>query len=648
MSDAEKEKLEILNLINDPEQVAQLLAEPERVGVPTNQPDAEKEKSETVIIERATRAANREFVEHSETIARFLSKSAQTNPEVFRDTMAAVVDRRPKVLAEQIIAKAFPEAAQKEFASAWRGFGGYFGFTPKREKASAKAKDYLSPGLTSALEGGDRFDDEREILSLREPLNDLLVIGLYGRCNPSDGKWHKSYFAVEKSSPEPAHEITATLPDVSSLREVVLPKPINADIIKTRVKGINRQGQEIGLESNTNSLGETSAKNDSKTEKIVYTFKLEEATASMPEINDSQHTKFKESFFAAYGNELSQPVVHLPEEVKLFLASIEALPPKEKITAIESFVRQIGYYDYKNGEVRGLKSEKSADDRLAIMEARTDELRMGGDLAEKVRGKKYSGVCADFALLTTAILREAGFLSGVATGFMAKGKKVTIKDAHATSFVVWPSTQGNTIFLVDGTPNGTESNVNLPAIEERERLAKERGEALVQKAEAELEEILKAIDSHDEQSIRTLENGKLEEVLNIILKHQVKKPHFLILERLFDYYWYTPLNKIDTEGLAGKVQIRQELSGAVKRLRQKGMSESAEKTAPAGQKLLEMIESFANRLVANKKTTNSKQAYDLLEMIVDMAKDSLDETERKAAYTVINYLRAKKMMSDQK
>ena len=101
-------------------------------------------------------------------------------------------------------------------------------------------------------------------------------------------------------------------------------------------------------------------------------------------------------------------------------------------------------------------------------------------LTEELQGKKYAGVCAGAAFLTTALLRESELLSGVVVGFSPNNKTVTTEQAHAASFVVLPGNSGgDEIFLVDGTPGGDTENqdflvsqgVVTDSLEEQQKIA---------------------------------------------------------------------------------------------------------------------------------------------------------------------------------
>ncbi len=66
-----------------------------------------------------------------------------------------------------------------------------------------------------------------------------------------------------------------------------------------------------------------------------------------------------------------------------------------------------------------------------------DELKEKDDKNKDVlQNKMYTGVCADFAVLAAAILRRAGFVSGVLSGFRPDGKSAKVSNAHGTAFVV--------------------------------------------------------------------------------------------------------------------------------------------------------------------------------------------------------------------
>ncbi|HBB03665.1 TPA: hypothetical protein DCZ39_02035 [Patescibacteria group bacterium] len=105
-------------------------------------------------------------------------------------------------------------------------------------------------------------------------------------------------------------------------------------------------------------------------------------------------------------------MAQLDEEELLFLENIKNDAPKQQLIKIEQYVRTHSYYDMKNKEVVALKNGKSINEKMYICKQRIDELKdKNSELDVQLEDKKRAGVCADFATITIALLRKAGFLS---------------------------------------------------------------------------------------------------------------------------------------------------------------------------------------------------------------------------------------------
>jgi len=306
---------------------------------------------------------------------------------------------------------------------------------------------------------------------------------------------------------------------------------------------------------------------------------------------------------------------------------------------IERFVRDISYYDFDNKEVIDLKRGKSLEEKMYIMEQRVEELKSRNpESAEKLKNKKHAGVCADFALTTATLLRKAGFLSGVVSGFKPEGKTARIKHAHGTAFVVWPDENGrNKIFSVDGTPDGLEG-ISRTSLLENEKQAQEKIEEIKKEAEEKLNEIMKVLESQDPEEIRKLTNGELEKVLNNVLKYEVKMSHLQTINRVLEAYWYTPIKDAEVE------EANSFLSKEIESQRKEIENNPEIVEQPAGAYLFETIESFVNRFIKGKKTENLEQSFDLIEGIFKTVEKELQPAEKRSLAAIVTYLRAKKMM----
>ncbi|MFH1667626.1 MAG: hypothetical protein ABH884_01210, partial [Candidatus Komeilibacteria bacterium] len=477
-----QKKLDLLNLVN----------KPTLEGI--NKRFDQEDQEDISVEEKIKRGLS-----NSQRFAGQVSDLLKQAPQNFLDTMSGKRDRLTAVLVKRTISKTFPEIIRKSERLTWRDFPGYFGLNSNHLNREANGvnqpQDFLNPRQNMESIGGDprsAEDARREIMQLRDNIGELIVTGLYGKYNKDNNSWEKSFFAHQPTIMEPAKETTITLPEVSGLRQANLPKPINSRIIKERIKGIDNSGQEIVLESNTNSLGEVVAEIPKNIKKIVYSLEYNQAPKIMRQLTEHEYRNYHRQFKSEFGDEMNQEMCHLPEEIEVFINSIAELEPKEKVKAIESFVREYSYYDFDNKDVIPLKRGKGLEELLMIMETRMAELKqIHPELSDKLSKKRFAGVCHDFNMLVTAMLRQAGLTAGFAQGFMAHDKSVRLNSAHGTAFVVWPDELNkNAVFTVDGTPGGVTaeqneylSQIQQPSLEQQENRAEEMIEEIKKEAE---------------------------------------------------------------------------------------------------------------------------------------------------------------------
>jgi len=624
------DKLDLLNIVNSPNQenVRGYLKEREEVG----------EEGE------GFRNKIKNFVESSKTIARNFSEVIKKSPSLFLDTISGKKDKLVNVKVQQLVERMFPEAYKREKGS----FGGYFGFEESGGmEGELSPSSFLERQESVAMEGSDFEKGEVfDIAELREFINSILVSRLCG--GYSSGNWLSLEFPVNQDLGVSTSEKTITLPDVSDVSESVLPKTLHSKIIKERVKGIDRNGGEVDLEVEVNSMGEGFAKVPDEVKKLVYSIEVPDVSPVMDNLGKKEYEKFKKSFLRSAPEKMVEDISDLPDEAELFLSQIKDKSPKDKVIAIENFVRKIGYYDFDNGEVLSLKRDKSLEEQFYIMRQRAEELKEKG---EQLGGKKFAGVCDDFANLTLAMLREAGFVSGKISGFMPDSKKVTSDRAHGTAFVVWPDKEGKTkVFSIDGTPTGAtleqqkkleELGITSSSIEEKEKKAEKEMKKEKERAEKELKKIMDTIEGDDIEKIRKLDNGKLEDTLNTILRYEVKKSHLKVLNKVLDSFWYTPAKDIDLEEEKGRKELSKWFEDQIKSQRKEIEKEDFED--PAGTYLFEAVEGFVDKFIKAGYVESKVQAFNVLDGVIDNASESLNSVEKRAITTIVTYLRAKKM-----
>ncbi|MEK7116309.1 MAG: transglutaminase-like domain-containing protein, partial [Patescibacteria group bacterium] len=430
--------------------------------------------------------------------------------QAFLETNPAVSDRAPERLAERLLQHMVPSVARAKRPTIWNRLRGAFGRAelPRTQDTIADRPSFELMGG-----GGENLADIRRVIETREDMDELLAQGIYGRYDADTRRWEKVYFPVRRESPDPAREVTFTLVDVAGAGRVSLMLPLDARLITERVRGLTKQNREIPIEPSVNSIGEATVLVPPEAVRILYSIERPLVPEPMHDPTAREFERFVRDFEWAYGKDMTARLASLPHDVEAELKRPEftSLTPKEKVLRIEELARRVCWYDVNNQEVSGEKVGKPPEDQIAICEERLEELRTGKD-PSAFAGKKFAGVCADFALITCALLRKAGLPAGILTGFHIKGKAAEMKDAHATAFVPWPDGRGGIrIVPVDGTPSSDATiaaNVARPSLIEIEAQAAEIVTKEVKEAESVIAELLKSTKAHDVASIRKLTNSK--------------------------------------------------------------------------------------------------------------------------------------------
>ncbi len=377
---------------------------------------------------------------------------------------------------------------------------------------------------------------------------------------------------------------------------------------------------------------------DKPIDQVLFSQEKPIITPAPDDISSEEYSSFRNRFISRYSETTVEDIVDLPHELKIFIKSISDLSPTEKLIAIEEYVRKISYYDFDNREVMRLKSGKDNDERLAIMQLRLDDLHNNGVNTD---GKMFAGVCADFAMLTTALLRKAGFVSGVITGLSMNGKRANSSNSHGLSFVVWPSADDKTeIHVIDGTP---VNNSIYESIRDRVKHKKEDINSLIEDAEGRLKDIEKIIASFDIEKIKLLSNGELEEILNVLLKYGVKRKNLHVIESILNTK-YSPIKiaEMDLDDMSNVIQVTKLIDQETTRER-KSDKKFEGIDLDSGKKLFETIQEFINRF-SNREPTRFAEAINRIEKIFKISERFLEPTEAKVVFATINYLKAKRML----
>lgn len=149
---------------------------------------------------------------------------------------------------------------------------------------------------------------------------------------------------------------------------------------------------------------------------------------------------------------------------------------------------------------------------------------------------------------------------------------------------------------------------------------------------------MQTVATQHPEEIKKLTNGKLEKVVNTILRYEVKMSDLQTLRRVLEAYWYTPAKDMDLS------QAKGFLSREYKR--EKGLikDKPAENiNQPAVKYLFETVQNFIERFIKAQHVENMAEGFDLVEDIFEALKSELSPTEQRAMTAIVTYLRGKEM-----
>ncbi len=612
LTEMEKEKIEQLTLIINPDKV----------------------KESDFLQKHELDVARRLSVSHN--FASKMNKVISKNPALFFDDIRAKGKKFKTWEVTNIVHRLFPrikiENERKKQASKFFSNGPSFDNSSDNFFAN---KDYFD------LLGGDPSMESVKgglMIEFRDSVKGMLCSNIALQGNRETSAWQKIEFSVSKELAGPTEEITGEIPNLKS-KEIILPRFDDAKVIPERIKVLDKNDNELTFSSEIDQLGQCVVKSETEFSKVLYSQEKQIVPSVPDDVSDVNYKKFRLGFEKRYGRKGTDKILDLPAELKIFIASIKGLSPVNQLIEIEEMVRAVSFYDMNNKESMEGKYGKGNDEKLFIMRSRMEELNERGVASS---GKMFAGVCADFAMLTTAMLREAGFVSGIISGLKINGKSADAKNAHALSFVVWPKGgEKSDFYTLDGTPDGEGvydgSFVDLvreKSLRERIEESNEKAELVAEDAEKQLEEIERILEENDLEKIKSLTNGQLEKVLNNLLRYKVKRKHLYIIETILGASKYGGVNMDDTESAGRFIEF-------VIQGQRKTESESIGNDG-AGKEFFEAIQEYIRRYKAGGDSTEG--ALKKIERALKLSESYLSTIEAKAAFATLNYLKAKNLI----
>jgi hypothetical protein len=272
------------------------------------------------------------------------------------------------------------------------------------------------------------------------------------------------------------------------------------------------------------------------------------------------------------------------------------------------------------------------------------ELKASEKIKNKFKGKVYAGVCADSAIITTAMLRRVGIMAGIGIGYVPKNKKVTSKEAHAVSFIVLPSQKGrNEVCLVDSTPSSLDEKMNErieelrsvsfeKADEERKKVKKSLMKSFGKKV-FKFKELFKLGKKSEIKKITELE---LNVIIQSLLEKQKDFKNIKLIEEVLQNYWYNPgFSESDVKEIADNInKYNSKISLLEEDIQIKDLK---------AEDLYKVIKDYIRRFEKAKKEgkRNIENVYELMEKILKMIKPYINKSEQQAIEFILMYLRSK-------
>lgn len=398
------------------------------------------------------------------TIARSASGAMQhhldTDPTLLSGVVPAKDDQPTPELIERTMLLLFPSIKENR---SWQNI--QVAKQKRMEKARTKKgkerpENYFNANQEGSLIDGDpREKDPIELFKITPAPNDFIVSFVGGRYDEHDHAWHE--VIIPRTKLEGARDVYEAEVLFKSHGQIVLPTVLGAEVTKA---GISKRDQEKILDIDQVGLGAARVDVGSDSGKLTYTQeKSREAPAPPAPLDMSlrRYRKFLTEQSEINTAELTTDISGLHEELWAAIEpAVRNASMLERIDIITKYIRDIGYYDFDNGEIKGDKWGKGLGEKLEIMQTRLAELKLRRGAAPlRASKKQYAGVCADFTELGVALLRRAELASGVMSGFKTEGgdasTTITTSNAHSMNFVLWPTLEGGvTVIPIDVTPSG--------------------------------------------------------------------------------------------------------------------------------------------------------------------------------------------------
>ncbi|MFO1463120.1 MAG: HEAT repeat domain-containing protein [bacterium] len=567
----------------------------------------------------------RSILETNALAAKILTDFGRMAPEIAREMLQrnpALPDRAPAELTKQLLARMFPETyAPKPKPSFWQRLIQVISRSDSTSPIDTSGA-FLEKDQTLLKGGSNRHRDKRPLLLASDAIDALLVTRILGRLDLSNGALGKTAIPLSREISGPAVETKLTLSAIPKEGTLSLPLPPDGKLVPGKIRGLDAKGNEIPLTARIDSQGKASVDIPIPLSQVSYAITKPAKTNPISDLREREYAQFLRELDPIARRDLTAPIPGLPVDLtaRLHEPDFLRLAPKEKVLRIQAMVRELGWYDKKNDEVSSQKVGRPVAEQIFFSEQRLAELRKK-DPSIPAK-KRFAGVCSDFALITAAMLREAGFAAGILEGIQLQGKEAKLDDLHSCAFLPWPGKPGKFLLIpVDGTPS-----TNPETKPEEDSTPDSMRETDPSLEESNLGGNGQNIPTDLEDNSRPRRNERTETPTSLPIESESRRSHLRILRRVLEATLYSGL------GRQGKKLDENALADFFKReIEQERASLAPEDTeTPADAELRELLRDYARRFQRSGAAKNATEAWALLEMIGVLAAPSLDDAERRA------------------
>ena len=426
----------------------------------------------------------------------FVRKAMVDKIKGFLSTISAKPDQAPRQLAERLMKACYPkewhayEERERRGKEEWKAQSAHVDLSHSMEMASAGGRaseggltqNRFEDTLAGGNIGGKEFQEgaPTKIATYDVPVQGMFVTNILGY-DPVARIWKRNYVPVDGDSHQERKTQRVTARVESTIGRII-PAPIGTEHFE-----VSGSGHIV-----KDSLGLLNLEGSRNIES--WSYDIPAGTVVPSALDEKTYTRFLSRFVEENGAPYLEKNPELPVECKMFVDSIKTLAPRERLIQIQQFVTGHSFYDAYDNPIRNKMNAANFSERCQLMQERLEQIRdeIGDQVPESAM---FGGVCADFAMLTESMCREAGLASAVIEGYNMQGTEMNSQRAHAKTGVFWPDQNGKTVLAeIETTPSAItdaqRAAFTMQGIEEApllEEIQKAEGEAVVEVTEAEKE-----------------------------------------------------------------------------------------------------------------------------------------------------------------